>query len=272
MTLCGPDLMFLKRLKARNDVKREQDRFSEATTMRIGVHALFAIKQLHEIGYAHRDVKPGNMVVGSHGRDTRVIFLIDYGMVRSFVSKDENKVEIRKPRKKVLLRGTLRYCSINVHKRLEQGRVDDLWSLLYMLTECYVGLPWSSVTKEDKLQQLKESISDDKLFSRCPVEFRPISDHLKTLKYDSRPDYKLVYDAFMKGVKRLKTDFCAPYDWEEDKDLQEDIHTALEFSDKENKKPLTSKFIPFHFFCTDQWFFRGRIRMEVIPINRSKKI
>lgn len=64
MTLCGPDLMFLKRIRGNNDLKREPDRFSESTIMRIGVHSLFAIKQLHEIGYTHRDVKPGNMVVG----------------------------------------------------------------------------------------------------------------------------------------------------------------------------------------------------------------
>uniref|UniRef100_A0AC34GA48 Protein kinase domain-containing protein n=1 Tax=Panagrolaimus sp. ES5 TaxID=591445 RepID=A0AC34GA48_9BILA len=219
ITLCGPDLMFLKR-----------------------VHSLFAIKQLHEIGYTHRDVKPGNMVVGLHGRDSRVIFLIDYGMVRSFVQKDDkNNSSIRKPRRKVLLRGTLRYCSINVHKRLEQGRVDDLWSLLYMLTECYVGLPWSTVTKEDKLQSLKESISDQALFERCPAEFRQISDHLKTLKYDSRPSYKQIYDCFIKGVKRLKTDFSAAYDWEDEKDLLEPIKTAVSFSDpKMSKKPLTS--------------------------------
>uniref|UniRef100_A0A914YJZ1 Protein kinase domain-containing protein n=1 Tax=Panagrolaimus superbus TaxID=310955 RepID=A0A914YJZ1_9BILA len=187
------------------------------------------------------------MVVGLHGRDSRVIFLIDYGMVRSFVQKDDkNNSSIRKPRRKVLLRGTLRYCSINVHKRLEQGRVDDLWSLLYMLTECYVGLPWSSVTKEDKLQSLKESISDHVLFERCPAEFRQISDHLKTLKYDSRPSYKQIYDCFIKGVKRLKTDFSAAYDWEDEKDLLEPLKTAVSFSDpKMAKKPLTRKFFIF---------------------------
>ena len=184
------------------------------------------------------------MVIGLHGRDSRVILLIDYGMVRSFIAKDDkNQSSMRKPRRKVLLRGTLRYCSINVHKRLEQGRVDDLWSLLYMLTECYVGLPWSTVTKEDKLQSLKESISDDKLFQRCPAEFLPINNHLKSLKYDSRPDYKLIYDFFMKGVKRLKTNFSAAYDWEDEKDLLEPLKTALSFSDpKMSKKALSSKF------------------------------
>lgn len=112
-----------------------------------------------------------------------------------------------------------------------------------MLTECYVGLPWSSVTKEDKLQSLKESISDDKLFQRCPAEFRSVSDHLKTLKYDTRPNYKLIYDYFIKGVKRVKSDFSAAYDWEDDKDLLDPIKTAVSFSDPKNaKKSLTSKF------------------------------
>lgn len=78
-------------------------------------------------------------------------------MVRSFVVKDEKtgKPTLRKPRKKVLLRGTLRYCSVNVHKRMEQGRCDDLWSLLYMLIELFIGLPWSGIKEEEPLQKMK---------------------------------------------------------------------------------------------------------------------
>ncbi len=52
MSLLGPNLMQLKKMCKANT-------FSAATTNRIGVHALYAIKQLHEIGYVHRDIKPG---------------------------------------------------------------------------------------------------------------------------------------------------------------------------------------------------------------------
>lgn len=54
MSLCGPDLMFLKRIKGINGNRREDDRFSEPTIMRIGIQCLYAIKQLHEIGFIHR--------------------------------------------------------------------------------------------------------------------------------------------------------------------------------------------------------------------------
>lgn len=77
-----------------------------------------------------------------------------------------------------------------------------------------------------------------------------ISDHLKTLRYDSRPNYKLIYECFIKGVKRLKTDFSAAYDWEDEKDLLEPIKTAVSFSDpKMSKKPLTSKLFCLSYYC-----------------------
>uniref|UniRef100_A0A915PIY7 non-specific serine/threonine protein kinase n=1 Tax=Setaria digitata TaxID=48799 RepID=A0A915PIY7_9BILA len=249
MTLCGPDLMFLRKMKGINKIRRDDDHFSFETTLRIAVHCLFAIKLLHEIGFVHRDVKPGNMVIGINGRDCRTIFMIDYGMVRSFVLEDSNKkVALRKPRKRVLLRGTLRYCSPNVHRRMEQGRNDDLLSLLYMLIELCSGLPWNSIKDEKVLLKMKESIAADKLFKKTPTEFTPIYDHLMTLEYKDRPDYKFIYDQFMKGIRRLGTHFSDAYDWEDEKDIQEakQLQTALSCHEedkrrKDNKRTVEQK-------------------------------
>lgn len=52
MSLLGPNLMQIKK-------NCKVNTFTAGTTTRIGVHALYAIKQLHEIGYVHRDIKPG---------------------------------------------------------------------------------------------------------------------------------------------------------------------------------------------------------------------
>ncbi|XGW13057.1 hypothetical protein V3C99_013585 [Haemonchus contortus] len=232
MTICGSDLMSLK--------KKTPDGFGESTILRIAIYALYAIKQLHEIGFVHRDVKPGNMMNGASGRDRRVIFLIDYGMVRNFVVRDGKRIAMRKPRKNVLLRGTLRYCSLSVHRRFEQGRVDDLWAMIYMLGELYVGLPWNRMTVEKDIIKVKERESDENVFKDCPPEFVHIAKYLRTLAYQDRPDYYKIYSWFIGAMKRENYSFSEKYEWEEDAPQKSNLETAIDYSvrEKSTKKAL----------------------------------
>lgn len=41
--------------------------------------------------------------------------------------------------------GTTRYCSAAANEKADQGRVDDLWSLLYVLVELRGPLPWKEL-------------------------------------------------------------------------------------------------------------------------------
>lgn len=53
-----------------------------------------------------------------------------------------------KERENVGFRGTARYASIQAHFGKELGRVDDLWSLFYMVIEFLTGtLPWKGKEK-----------------------------------------------------------------------------------------------------------------------------
>ncbi|KAK6103746.1 Protein kinase domain family protein [Brugia pahangi] len=206
MSLLGPNLMQLKKMCKANT-------FSAATTNRIGVHALYAIKQLHEIGYVHRDIKPANMVIGRRGHEARIIYLIDYGMAREYAIWEEGYARIRRQREHVLMRGTTRYCSPTVHARMEQGRKDDLWSLIYVLVELHAGLPWRGIT-EKEVGIMKDKITDEVLMADCPPEWIHIMKYIRTLTYESRPDYKKIYDLMMNCMKRLSVSFSDPYDWE----------------------------------------------------------
>ncbi|KJH49267.1 hypothetical protein DICVIV_04589 [Dictyocaulus viviparus] len=162
ITLFNKDLMSIKR--------EYRKRFSESTTLRLAISTLYAVKQIHEIGYVHRDIKPGNFMIGSYGRDRRMVYLIDFGMVRSFVAKDEKgQLALRKPRPgDQLFRGTPRYCSLNTHYRKEQGRVDDLWSWLYSIIELHCGLPWSRLNTEKDILVSKQNCTPERLMR---VEF-----------------------------------------------------------------------------------------------------
>lgn len=76
----------------------------------------------------HRDVKPTNFANGS--QDKRQIYMFDFGLARQILISVNGKQKLRDARTKVSFRGTVRYCSLNVHQYKEQGRHDDLWSWL----------------------------------------------------------------------------------------------------------------------------------------------
>ncbi|CAJ0603140.1 unnamed protein product [Cylicocyclus nassatus] len=245
MSLLGKDLW---RLRVESNKP-----FSESTTLRVAINTLFAIKKVHELGYVHRDIKPGNFLIGRIGREKRILFLIDYGMVRSFVAtdKDTGKLAIRQPRDGAqLFRGTPKYCSLNCHYRKEQGRVDDLWSWLYSLIEIHCKLPWSALLEENKVLPIKEACSENDLLRRCPEEFRKIYRYLKTLKYEDRPDYYGLFSECMAGLKRVRGSFLDRYEWETE--IKDDMETALSISDEDRKthKPvgrnrIAQKIYPF---------------------------
>ena len=103
--------------------------FSIKTVLMIGIQVLNRIEELHNLGYIHRDIKPDNFLIGTGKKKSR-IFLIDFGLSKSYLDTEQNHVEYRTDRN---FTGSFRYSSIRNHKGIEQSRRDDLESIGYML-------------------------------------------------------------------------------------------------------------------------------------------
>ncbi|KAA6365667.1 MAG: putative Tau tubulin kinase 1, partial [Streblomastix strix] len=93
-------------------------RLSLHSILKIDVQGTEALMALHQAGFVHRDIKPGNYVIGNTLDTSDTIYLIDFG-------------------------GTLRYASLQTHHGFDLGRSDDLISLLYnevcRMKERYLG-------------------------------------------------------------------------------------------------------------------------------------
>jgi len=131
MDLLGEDLgLALSRLR----------RLSSHTAAFVGLQMLRSIQAVHEKGLVHRDVKPNNFTFGRGGNCMKV-YIIDFGLGRRHLDRDG---VARQPRKRCEFRGTTRYASVSAHRNQDQGRVDDLWSLVFALLELCTGqLPWN---------------------------------------------------------------------------------------------------------------------------------
>ncbi|KAA6373236.1 MAG: putative protein serine/threonine kinase [Streblomastix strix] len=137
MELLGPSLLTLVNSK-------KPYRFSLCSILKFGVQAIEALQALHQAGFVHRDIKPSNFVIGSTVETSNRIYLIDFGLCKKLNVKDRIVV---KPSMKGNFRGTLRYASINAHRKRELGRNDDFMSLIYIFVEFYTGsLPWNDIT------------------------------------------------------------------------------------------------------------------------------
>ena len=105
------------------------------------------------------------------GAENRRILMIDYGLARKYVDDAGNvHSQARRPldgpafcavltraarhsqRSNAAFRGSSKYASIYTHQNEDQGRRDDVWSLLYLLVEFVDGvLPWTEVRESRQL-------------------------------------------------------------------------------------------------------------------------
>jgi casein kinase 1 delta/casein kinase I family protein HRR25 len=90
-------------------------KFSLKTVLLIADQAIRRLKQIHDNGYLHCDIKPDNFLLGT-GNNGNILYTIDFGLARDFDATDGFGVQDNRP-----LGGTDRYASLNNHNRLSKS-------------------------------------------------------------------------------------------------------------------------------------------------------
>ncbi|TKR61318.1 hypothetical protein L596_028439 [Steinernema carpocapsae] len=207
MKLLGPSLAYLRE-------HCPQQKFNLATSVRMGMQMTQALKDIHDCGFVHRDVKPANFVMGANASCKSTVFILDFGLARIVKIKNtKSESVLRPPRAYVRFRGTPRYCSVFVHRNEEPGLSDDLWSVFYIFVEMFTGdLPWRGLARIH-VEGCKTNVGKDVMIG-CPKATVNIYKHLRKLNYFKIPDYKLIIDTFAGMVTKKGGSLEGPLDWE----------------------------------------------------------
>ncbi|EGR34257.1 hypothetical protein IMG5_018820, partial [Ichthyophthirius multifiliis] len=100
------------------------------------------IKDIHDKGYLHRDIKLENIVVGV-GKNRNKLYIIDFGTAKKYINSENQHIPFKQNLPFV---GTYRYAPKSIHFGHEQGRKDDLQSIGYVLIYLLIGrLPWQDL-------------------------------------------------------------------------------------------------------------------------------
>ena len=185
----------------------EGKKFTMKSTLLLTEQMLKRLRDLHEKGIIHRDMKPENFVIGK-GKNEKLIYMIDFGLSRHYlIEKTQQHIPMKSDRAIV---GTLRYISMNCHEGLEVSRRDDLESLAYMMIHFVIGeLPWMGIKakslgeKYKRVYEKKQETVPDDLCKILPDEMKSFLQHILNLEFEEKPNYD-----YLEGlIKSLKSKY-----------------------------------------------------------------
>ena len=190
--------------KSLQDLKNAQYILKLKLILQIGMQIIELLKQLHQKGLIHRDIKPDNFLFGLKN-DINNIYIIDFGLCKTYIQNGKHILQ----KKTHSLIGSFTYASINAHNCIELSRRDDLESLGYMLIYFYLGsLSWQDISelvsnenKHNVIKDLKERLLETSNIPKVLIQYM---NYVRKLDFQETPDYLLVINIFKNELEILK--------------------------------------------------------------------
>lgn len=173
-------------------------RFSLKSVLLLADQFLTIIEAIHSKYMVHRDIKPENFLLG-RGDKGQQIYAIDFGLSKRFIEKNGKHIPYVEGKE---FRGTLRYCSKNMHAGIENSRRDDIESIGYLLVYFLKGkLPWQNMKiekaqKASLIAKKKYNTLIQELTQGLPAEFTEFFNYVKDLQFAQTPDYEALRNLF----------------------------------------------------------------------------
>lgn len=210
MDLLGTNLEDLFNKQKRN--------FTIKTVLLLADQMISRVEFLHKKGFVHHDIKPENFVFGNSNENSKILYLIDYGLSKRYI--DQTTGEHITYQDNCFPSGTIRYFSINAHKGIIQSRRDDMESLGYIFIYFLTGrLPWQgapgdthSIRSKNVLKIKLENSLEDICYG-LPIEFLNYMKDVRSLQFDEEPHYSSYKFMFRNLLLKMNFFYDDMYDW-----------------------------------------------------------
>jgi serine/threonine protein kinase len=165
--------------------------YGEQMSLKVVVHLalqmLTIVEEIHTRGIIHCDLKPANFLLKTNARQISELYLIDFGLAKSFLDEKSRHVTIKTNEPMV---GTIRYMSLNTHHGLTASRRDDLESIGYILLFLYHGqLSWQNQSSVAQVVELKQNFGFIMNGSNTIGEFILFLLYCRNLSFTDKPNY-----------------------------------------------------------------------------------